>query len=76
MVHQLQQTDLSIHSLEMRFPQKFPLTSVIDIDPKNYHDFFAPNNEGLLNYRKTVSLLILSWTHRRQNFKGKDLLLQ
>ena len=43
----LSQKKLSIDSLELNTPQKYPLTSIFDRDPKKYHDFLAPNKTKL-----------------------------
>ena len=58
MVSQLQHTDFSIISLEIKILQIYLLTSVFDTDSMNYHDFFPPNSiepnkENLLKYQKT-----------------------
>ena len=58
MLNELQHTDLSFNSLEIKIAHKCPLTSVFDIHPKEY-DFFAPNNininnEILSKYHKSV----------------------
>ena len=47
MPHQIQQTDLSTLSLELNFPQKYPLTSGFVNHPRKYHDLLAPNNMDL-----------------------------
>ena len=40
MVHQLQQTDISIKSVELKIPRECPSTSIFQIVPKEYDDFF------------------------------------
>ena len=60
-LHQLQHTDLSIKTLESKLPQRYPLTSFFDTDPK-YPYFFAPssikpNNETSFEQQKTDFLL-------------------
>ena len=57
-LNQLQHTDLTIVSLELKIPEKNPVTSIFDVDPNKCHEFFAPkpmivNTEILLKHQKT-----------------------
>ena len=54
----LSQANLNPNSLELKTAQKYSLTSIFDMDPKNNHDYFALNktkveNATILNYQKT-----------------------
>ena len=55
---QLQHTDFSFISFEIKIPQKYPLSSVFEINPKNYHELFASKNinsvkKNILKYQNT-----------------------
>ena len=68
MLQELEHTGLGNNSLELTFPQKFPLTSVFDFGPRKYHVFFSSNNinhdiEKLMKDQKTdfVLKLLRAW---------------
>ena len=59
MPHQLQETDFSFSSLELRTPQKYLLTSVSDSDPKKNHGFLAPHITG--NNDENLAKISKNW---------------
>ena len=61
----LSQTNLNLNLLDLKTPQKYILTSIFEINPKNYHDFSESNifkpicSEASKNLAPTHLLLYL-----------------
>ena len=68
MLHQLQHTEYSIRSLEVKTAQNYLMNSVLDGDQKEAHDIWAPKNiylkkEKFINHQKTdfVAKKLRAW---------------